>query len=56
MVSKIGLFGLQIMWAKLYRGVVPVETTKPTGSSGMGERKGEQLAVQAKKDENDKGV
>ncbi|KAI5329201.1 hypothetical protein L3X38_028598 [Prunus dulcis] len=32
-----------------------VETTQPTGSSGRGERRAEQLVTQAKKDENDKG-
>ncbi|BFG38380.1 hypothetical protein CerSpe_246540 [Prunus speciosa] len=56
MVSKIGLFGLHTMWEELYSNVILVQTTKPKGSSGMGKRKGEQLDIQAKKDENDKGV
>ncbi|PQM38111.1 uncharacterized protein Pyn_13749 [Prunus yedoensis var. nudiflora] len=46
---------LQDIFAALYRNVIPVEATQPTGSSGMGERRAEQLVIQAKKYENDKG-
>ncbi|BFG32025.1 hypothetical protein CerSpe_182990 [Prunus speciosa] len=46
---------LQDIFAELYRNVAPVEATQPMGSSGMGERRAEQLVVHANKDENDKG-
>ncbi|XP_021818962.1 uncharacterized protein LOC110760919 isoform X2 [Prunus avium] len=55
-VAKVGEVELQYAFAKFYRYVVPIETTQPTSSFGMGERRGQQLVIRAKKDENDIGV
>ncbi|XP_008245539.1 PREDICTED: uncharacterized protein LOC103343673 [Prunus mume] len=55
-VFEVDLYELRIAFEQLYSYVVPVGTTQPTGSSGMEERRAEQLVIQAKKEENDKEV
>ncbi|KAH0975069.1 hypothetical protein GBA52_016968 [Prunus armeniaca] len=55
-VFEVDLYELRIAFEQLYSHVIPVGTTQPTGSSGMEERRAEQLVIQAEKEENDKEV
>ncbi|KAL6280658.1 hypothetical protein ACE6H2_017539 [Prunus campanulata] len=55
-VFEVDLYQWRSAFEQLYSYVVPIGTTQATGSSGMEERRAEQLVIQAKKDENDKEV